>query len=227
MRMRNLILFLVSGVLSIAAVMPAATERPVLAAAPVASAPPTAPRIDSDTRINADTQVDSARLVAYLVDTMNRWPRAAVPAADYDAIAQDIAAVVTGSEEGVLLAGLAYWEGARFARSVDEGLCNNWTWRRTTEGRRTMHVTGDCDGSLAHSLWQIHPIVDRSSRLYGVCNLEAVDGSRLGAARCALAIARASRDLTGYTGEPPRAHPKADVRLRFVRAALARHPFLP
>jgi hypothetical protein len=177
-------------------------------------------------------------LAVRLVDVMSSWPHATagVQAADYDAIAHDIAAAVDRYEDGVLLAGLAYWEGARFAAYVDDGRCNDPVWRKSPEGQATMLRWGDCDHMGAVSLWQIHPIVDPSSKLYSVCNRDVVDvttstGSRIGAARCALAIARSSMqstgDLSGYTGEAPveGAHPKADERLAFVRRTLAKFPW--
>ena len=110
---------------------------------------------------------------------------------------------------------------------------NDPTWRKSSEGQKMMHITGDCDGGRAHSLWQIHPIVDHGSRLYEFCNIDVVGSgaSRVGAAKCALAIARASMESTGtlcgYSGEPcfEGDHPKADLRLDFIRSAITKHPF--
>lgn len=137
----------------------------------------------------------------------------------------------TDHAKAVLLAGLSYWEGARYAAYVDELRCQDDAWRVTPDGARLMRFGGDCDHKKAHSLFQIHPVEDHSSSLYALCSAEVIDGSRLGAARCALEIAGRSLKSTGtlssYTGEFWGDHPKADVRLSFVRDALGKHPFLP
>ena len=131
----------------------------------------------------------------------------------------------------VLLAALAYWEGARYAAYVDEGKCQDGAWRATPEGARLMRMGGDCDHRHAHSLWQIHPVEDRASPVYALCNKDAVDGSRVGAARCALELAGRSLKSVGtlanYTGEFWGEHPKADQRLTFAEKALGKHPFRP
>lgn len=144
--------------------------------------------------------------------------------------------------KGLLLASLAYWEGSRFADYADRSLCTDKTWRASKEGRRFMHLGGDCDGGHAFSLWQIHPIEAKDakgSHIDGVCDREhvgpgmydGVDGiNRYGAARCALELARESiatrGNLMQYTGEIGYVHPKADERLEFARAAIKKHPWL-
>lgn len=180
-----------------------------------------------------DMQHDEMKQYALWV--MDDWTHgvASEPVASYDDIADDIASAVALHEDAVLLAGLGYWEGARYAAYVDGYSCNDPVWRASEEGRRLMRTWGDCDRGNAYSIWQIHPIVDRSSKLYAICNIEMVGpmGSRYNAARCALAIARSSVEstgtLSGYTGESPfeGAHPKADERLNFVRKAVAKHPW--
>jgi hypothetical protein len=164
-------------------------------------------------------------------DVMGSWAHAVkdLPTADYHDVATDIASVVDHHEDGVLLAALGYWEGARYAAYVDDGRCNDPAWRTSAEGRWFMVRWGDCDGGNAHSLWQIHPIIDPSSRLYASCSLQAISDRR-GAARCALEIARASMtassNLCGYTGEFEEIGcPKAEQRLTFTLEALAKHPF--
>lgn len=131
--------------------------------------------------------------------------------------------------KAVLLAALGYWEGARYAAYVDEGECNDDAWRATEEGQHLMHRGGDCDHKQAHSLWQIHPVTDTASSTYTLCNVAAVGGSRLGAARCALELARRSLKVNGslyaYTGEFPFEHPASDKRLDFATRALDKHPF--
>lgn len=136
----------------------------------------------------------------------------------------------TDHSKTTLLAALGYFEGARYAAYVDEGKCNDPKWRASAEGQYMMHIWGDCDGGHAHSIFQIHPIDDTFSPLYELCNTKMVDGSRVGAATCALAIARGSLtstgDLTGYTGEWSFEHPKATMRLDFAQHALSKHPWL-
>jgi hypothetical protein len=131
----------------------------------------------------------------------------------------------------VLLAALGYWEGARYAAYVDDGRCDDKAWRNDPVNSRMVHLGGNCDNGHAMSLWQIHPIVDQASSLHALCSPEIVSGSRLGAARCALALARMSMasygNLVGYTGEPIWDHTKADKRLDFAQTALTKHPFTP
>ena len=207
---------------------PGPTQPPIAPMASVAAAP-VAPVAVAASPPATDPNVDAR--TAWTLDLMSSWPHAAtqVPTADYASVARDIAVASDSSDDAAMLAGLAYWEGARYARTVDEQFCNDPAWRHTAEGRRSMHITGDCDGGYARSLWQIHPIVDRASRLFDACNVEAVTRSRLDAARCALAISRSSMqatgDLSGYSGEPTWNHPKADLRLTFIRRAIAKHPF--
>jgi len=194
---------------------------------------PTAPA-DSDTPDPSGEDAAEKLLADYVgEEVMVSWTPAVsqVPTASILAVAGDIAAVSANAHDAVLLAGLAYWEGARFAAYVDDGRCNDPEWRKSAEGVRLMHIGGNCDNGHAHSLWQIHPVEDQTSKMYALCNAEAVDGSRQGAARCALALANASLarrgDLADYTGEWDFEHPKADIRLDFVNRALAKHPFRP
>jgi hypothetical protein len=79
-------------------------------------------------------------LTTDILKVMNKWPVARIPHANYEDVASDIALVVhefgnvwPGGEpiaqahkSGILLAALAYWEGARFAAYVDDGRCNEW-----------------------------------------------------------------------------------------------------
>lgn len=171
----------------------------------------------------------------YLTLVMSDWPAAlkAVPAVPYRAVAESIASVTRDPSDAVLLAALGYYEGARYAEYVDSGACNDPVWVRSGEGKRLAHW-GTCDRGptdprgRAHSVWQIHPIEDRTSPLYGTCREAVVDSSRENAARCALALAKNSMKETGslawYTGEWTGPHPKADERLEFARRAIRKHP---
>ena len=133
-------------------------------------------------------------------------------------------------DKGVLLASIAYYEGSRFSSYVDDGRCNDKTWRKDPANARTMKLGGDCDGSHAWSLWQIHPFKQADPEIFSVCSRELVSSSRFSAARCALEIARKSMsnrgDLSMYSGESPYSHPKADERLDFARKAVSKHPFV-
>jgi len=241
--MRNLLISLVAlcALLLVAAVPMALRPEPVLTLSAAATDVPAAILAPAPA-IPADLPVDSAggelheEMKQYVLWVMGGWTRAvpSEPVASYDDIADDIASAANGNaEDAVLLAGLGYFEGARYAAYVDGYGCNNAEWRKSDEGRRLMRVWGDCDGGRANSIWQVHPIVDRSTSLYSLCRFELIGpmGCRFNAARCALAIAHASMqatgDLSGYTGEPMFAggHPKADQRLAFVRAAIAKHPW--
>jgi hypothetical protein len=236
----------------------AVPTAPAVEAAPV----PTETPVVVDSRSEAEKRHEQLRAYVLDRMNGWTHASAQMPVASYDDIADDIATAVlseatdspgcsllpsndgqrrclwtpgwnTDHAKATLLAGLAYWEGARYAKYVDELLCDNLAWREDRANAALIHLGGNCDNGRAHSLWQIHPIVDRASPLYGLCNTERVDGSRLGAATCALAIARSSiqgtGDLSGYTGEPPfeGGHPKADKRLDFVRLAVAKHPWAP
>ena len=172
-----------------------------------------------------------AKLTAYVLEVMQSWTPAVskLPAVEYEPVAHDIASAIKTPDDGVLLAALAYWEGARYAAYVDDGRCNDPVWRKSPEGMKMMLGWGDCDGGHAHSLWQIHPIVDAASPLYAICNVDAIS-VRAGAAKCALEIAHRSMsstgNLSGYTGEWAFEHPKADKRLEFAQRAMAKHPFV-
>lgn len=153
--------------------------------------------------------------------------------------------------KAVLLAAVGYWEGARYAKNVDDGSCNDPVWRADPANAPLIHITGNCDGGRAHSIFQIWPRVGsvHDSPINASCDKDAV-AVRYTAARCALQILRMSMmqsgDLTGYTGEQPPLSwkeqamrslgldtgegswkQKATVRLEFARKALKKHPFVP
>ena len=69
-------------------------------------------------------------MARYARELMTAWsPAVAFPAADYDTVARDIGDVSKTPHDVAVLAGLAYFEGARFAAYVDELLCNDAAWR--------------------------------------------------------------------------------------------------
>ena len=151
---------------------------------------------------------------------------AGLQVADYAEVARDIAVSVDLGNDATLLATLAYMESG-FAAFVDDGRCNDPAWRKSAEGRAIMGGQS-CDGGNAYSIWQIHPIIDKTSPLYATCSKQAIS-TRPGAAKCAVEIARASMEATSslqnYTGEWGDEHPKADKRLDMANRAIARHPF--
>ena len=207
-----------------------ADAAPAVVVAPVPSAPAAPPAAALELPVQV-VSVEQAALESYAFTIMNGWTHAVpqMPVADYASVAHDIGMVSATPHDAVLLAGLAYWEGARYAAYVDDGSCNDPDWRKSAEGVHLMHLGGNCDNGHAHSLWQVHPIEDATSSLYALCNKDVVDFDRLSAARCALTMANASLarqgNLSDYTGEWGFEHPKADVRLDFVKHALATHPF--
>ena len=187
-------------------------------------------------------------LAAYTYGVMESWPAALIPTASVAEVAHDIARAslrkpsTAPYQDAVLLAALAYFEGARFAGYVDRGDCNDKNWRvsgvepgpHKTRGvfstywtsQELMHVGGDCDGGRAHTLWQIWPARDTSSPRYAKCKLDVISGDRSDAAFCALLIARADPSLCGYTGEKPNESCiKADQRVKFAVEAMKKHPF--
>jgi hypothetical protein len=172
----------------------------------------------------------------YVLSIMQGWtPAVKIETVPLEDLAADIAAVAaadkpawpgdtTGRRTAVLLAGLAYFEGARFAKYVDDGTCNEPGFR----AHNPLAHHGTCDHGKAHSLWQIHEITLLEPRE----EADAVSlADRRFAAHIALRLARQSIAATGglrnYTGEWDGPCPKADERLQFVEKALAAHPFTP
>jgi hypothetical protein len=201
-----------------------------------------------------------APLAAYVEKIMNVWPHAApvVATTDYALIAHDVARAVlidegkwpegwTREKRAVLLAGVGYWEGARFARYVDTGECNDADWREgglesyTVEMRiqgmaigteerpisaKKLLKYGDCDHAHAFSLWQIHE-TSWPFDSYGRLDRDRL-GDRQEAAIVALVLLRDSLNRTGtlcdYTGEFAEPCPKAAERLHFAEITFAHHP---
>jgi hypothetical protein len=203
-----------STAVALAALVIVAGARSGSASAAVASMQPTATALElTPTEVSVrppvvenpevpalekDEHFDSLR--AYVLGAMNAWPHAnsAVETVSYDAVASDIARVVSRDSEppiwdsdvdktrtAALLVSLAYNEGARFAKYVDDGSCNEWmhqAWfhpKMVSTGvvsqfsgkmltramankailpaeAQKMLAFGDCDGGRARSLFQIH-----------------------------------------------------------------------
>src|ERR1700690_2627309 len=181
-----------------------------------------------------EARPDSGRpLRDVVLGTISKWAPAVaeVPHVPYEALADDISGVVTAEgavggpadtleKSAILLAGLGYFEGSRFATYVDDGSCNRWmaeamrhpirrpdsktgivtlfpNYSTLPAGARALIRHGDCDAGKAFSLWQVWPKGEFTPERLAV---------RTEAARAALLIARASYKLRGnlsaYTGEP-------------------------
>jgi hypothetical protein len=166
------------------------------------------------------------------------WPSPyGIPQADLGEVAYTIARVASDESDAKtaasLLMSLGFFEGAHFAKYVDDGTCNRLQTKRVlVDGRRQTVVArqlsdeerallayGNCDHGDAYSLWQVHardgmPAAALFDRDY--------------AARAALTIARRDMTLCAYTGEaanPKSSCPLAKERLAFAaraRAALER-----
>lgn len=104
-----------------------------------------------------------------------------------------------GTRTARLLMCVAFFESG-FRGYVDDGRCDDPTWRATDTGRRMMR-RGDCDGGHARSLWQLHDF----------------HGTRHDAIREALRRIRTAVSyglgMRAYTGERDPAAPKAQQRL--------------
>jgi hypothetical protein len=178
-----------------------------------------------------------APLEPAVLDAMQSWPHAlpAVPTVDYARLAHTIAVVADRVDPvrpekpqarlytAMLLAGLAYKEGARFALYVADGRCNDTAWRASPEGQRLLHW-GGCDGGKACSLWQVHIEGRRDPEGRRVTPEEMLDLEF--AATQAADIARksfaGSKSLCWYAGEWGGACPKAREREEFAEAAYQR-----
>jgi len=179
------------------------------------------------------TRTDSIR--RYVVEIMQGWAPAKIEMAPLEDVAESIAKAAvsdepawpddkTGARSAVLLASLAYFEGARFAKYVDDQTCNE----RSFQQRNPLAHYGTCDHRLAFSLWQIHEI--ELSNPHEVASASALK-DRDFAAHIALRLARQSLAATGtlrnYTGEWSGPCPKAEDRLSFAEKAFRAHPFQP
>lgn len=212
-------------------------------------------------------------LITYLVTAMLAWAPLSshgardahgkwtpdsedVTLARYEAIASDIATVATdptepslyageqtGARTAVALATMAFFE-SKFWTVVDDGSCNAPSWR-AVHAKKGSPRESFCDGSLAFSIWQIHPsfgighkpggillLDDGGYRLdaTGIKGAELIADRKL-AARVALHMLRRSmRDhgsWCGYTGESSLSGcPKAKIRRNFADRWWREHPFV-
>lgn len=179
-------------------------------------------------------------LAAYLLKAALVWQPTADVAdiARYTSLAEDVAAVVEDASEpplfkddftkvksGLLVMSTARYE-SRFAVNVDTGHCKKW----------------ECDGGIAYTMWQIHPMQGlkfdgdmwtystASDRITGA----AMIADRKLAAKMALHMIRHSmkqaQSLCIYIGEPcgkGAKHPKADARMNSAVIFLRENPYVP
>jgi hypothetical protein len=198
------------------------------------------------------------KLTQYLVAAILTWSPARnhpdETPLDYELrvreIADDIAAVTRSEpspfeddsekvKSAVLLASLAFWE-SNFQIWVDDGTCTSAEKMRAWVAHHFTGWNGACDGTIAVSMWQIHPelgfvlIPDGGWRWRTSSDTEQdvwtrrdLLHSRRAAARVALHLARQSlkngAGLAQYTGELGPT-PKAAVRLEFARRYWREHP---
>jgi len=165
-------------------------------------------------------------------------------------IADDIAAVV-GSEPAIfedddaktktasLITSLAFWE-SNFQLFVDDGTCNSESRMRDWVRHHFTGWVGACDGTLAVSMWQIHPeggiylepgagwrwMTSKDSPTE-IWTRKDLLRSRRAAVRVALHFARQSIQngarLCQYTSELGPC-PKGDARLQFALRWVTLHP---
>jgi len=190
-----------------------------------------------------DMVTDELDSVVY--ETITKWPppEPSVPQADLARVSSNIARVAR--EEGsiwggdgrdvadlrkttILMGGIGFFEGARFAQYVGDGSCNRWmaeAWkhpiryvrpdrtilwepgiRDLPEEQRHLLAHGHCDGGHAYGFGQVHELTWRDP---SGARVEVFDAKRLLDPvenwRAVLLIARASfqqrGNLSGYTGE--------------------------
>jgi hypothetical protein len=137
-------------------------------------------------------------------------------------VANEVSASVGTVKYGLLLMSIAFNE-SQFSRYVDDGLCNDWEWRKTPEAAKPL-ARGGCDNGHAYSLWQVHPR-DKQERT----DLEYRGPLwRMNAIAIARDIMLESLKWDGtlrrYTGETDLLAPKAFRRQRMAEAYLAAHP---
>lgn len=178
-----------------------------------------------------------------------------------NSVASDIVEVVSLPEEeplfdpsrtpeadyksAIMVAALGFFE-SRFMLYIRS--CNDYAWRKTAEGRRQL-LSGDCDGGLAWTYWQVHPAEGLVltpeggwSRAYNfpdgwraTHSGEIIGGAEmLSDTKVAVRVVvhmlrqslKRSGGLTGYTGETE-SNFKAAARLNFARNYWTSHPWRP
>ena len=140
--------------------------------ADVAVATPTETILQSETVPINDEKEKFNKFAGYILEAINSAAKPDQYTASYEDVANDIATVVLDPKEppiwksdkskartAIMLVSLAYNE-TRFRAYTDDGRCNSSKWRKSSEGSKLMKISGECDGGLAHSMWQIHTGLD-------------------------------------------------------------------
>jgi len=209
--------------------------------------PPPAPRV-----------AVSANLAAYVLEAFTAWKKPGRDAVSYIDVANDIAEACLATEPlwpndargarcAILLASLAYYEGALLAY-VDDGRVNDGKWREREFKKGLIWSPNISDDGEAYSLWQIHPekgivltsdgewkhsegaVTDtQGNRKSGVIIGSDLTKNRKLAVRVAIAFIRKSlrvtHSLVGYTGETAATgYGKARSRELFASNWVKRHP---
>lgn len=223
----------------------AVSARTLSGGAPLVAVPmpalsaPQAVTVPTSAALASPSTNDQAALAAYVETAMRAWSKETDKSASYDDVARDIAEVSLSEDPAydddenrgrtaVLLTTLAYFEGARFARYVDDGSCNDKKWRKSKAGYDMVLARADCDAGWAVSLWQVHA----ATFYFGNGKYQSVSMDELKdretAIRVALRIVRKSlaehAGLCEYSGEYGPC-PKANLRLHFAERYSAKHPF--
>jgi hypothetical protein len=164
----------------------------------------------------ADAPAEKARIEAIAADIAS-VAGASAPAFDDDDDAH--------SKTALLLTSIPRYEtGGSWAEWIDDGRCN-MRWWRLTHVDLLLRNQGDCDGSNAWGMWQVHVPGDDYGLGYQLVR------DRKNGIRAALAVASRSlrRDgtLCGYTGETAPKCPKGSRRLGDAVVYAAEHPFAP
>jgi len=174
------------------------------------------------------------KLFQYLQTSMLVWAPPSALSTDYTGVAEDIARVVLSepplwkddtshARTGILLLSLAFFESG-FRAYVDDLRCNTWANMKfahkklPNEADKLLRL-GHCDGGLAYSMWQIHPIETPEWEAVKIRS----EAARLALKRARMSLAM-SGDLRGYSGEQ-NGFEKARKRLEFAEKWSRKHPF--
>jgi hypothetical protein len=175
-----------------------------------------------------------AALMDYFETAMQFWLKPTSLSTDYHSVASDVAQVVLSEEPiwptdttrgrtGIQMLAIAFHESS-FRAYVDNGTCNRYAKdeHAPKEISKLFQMFGDCDGGMAHSMWQVWPKAEFSA--------QTLDADRKNAIRAALYLARrsirGSGGLCWYSGEGTGGDcPKAAVRYETAQDYWKKHPF--
>jgi len=221
---------------------------------------------EPEIEVESADQARFSELHGYVFDAMNAAVKPDQYSVSYDDVSRDIVTVVldpneppiwrndkTKARTNIMMVSIAYHE-TNFRAYVDDGRCNSTKWRNSDEGVKFMKISGNCDGGIAHSMWQVHtglggivtvPVdydsnpSDRREWCYSY-QCTSHDGTlvapvemttnRQAAIRVALHMIRRSvRNNVGlcqFTGEKGSSCPKGEVRYSWAEEYSKKHPFV-